>query len=224
MLLKYCIHISMTNLYQHLLTNKYVHLSNCMTSRQIQTILAPKEPLQYQKPVTSRRTITKQWNGTINLTDVDLQYFSYVVLADGRIDISLPIDLGIQLGNLPKLKQLGLSSDYQIRAYNLLILPPSDKEQVWHQDNGGCSPEDYYTILIPLNHSTGMGKTEVAIPYTSQFRNHKEIICPNVKPGDALVFSGSLWHRGTPNLSKDTRYCLYLILSRLPQEKIFEKW
>lgn len=211
---------------EQLTGDKYLHIKNCITPDQIQDILNPIKLIEYQEQISSRRTITKKWCGACNLCDVHLQYMKFVELDDGRVDISLPKSLGLELlGEMPyKLGKIGLGEDFTIKAWNLLILPPSDKEQVWHQDNGGCGSEDYYTVLIPLNHLEGMGRTEIALPYTEKFKDYDQIAVPEVETGDALVFSGSLWHRGTPNLSKDTRYCLYMVLTRLPQDKIFESW
>ena len=211
---------------QKLINDKYIHIKNCITPDQIQDILNPHKLIEYQEKVTSKRTITKQWIGTCNLCDVHLQYMKFVELDDGRVDISLLKSLRLELlGEIPyKLGKIGLGEEFKIKAWNLLVLPPSDKEQIWHQDNGGCDSDDYYTVLIPLNHQEGMGRTEIALPYTDNFNDHNLIMTPEVETGDALVFSGSLWHRGTPNLSKDTRYCLYMVLTKLPQEKIFESW
>jgi len=212
--------------YEKLIQNKYLHIKYCISGSQIKDILDPYKDIEYEDKVSSRRIITKKWIGAYNLCDSDLRYMKFVELEDGRVDVSLPKSLGLELlGEMPyKLGKIGLGKGCKIKAWNLLILPPSDKEQVWHQDNGGCNADDYYTVLIPLNHIKGMGRTEIALPYTDNFKEHKYIETPKVQSGDALVFSGSLWHRGTPNLSKETRYCLYMVLTRLPQEEIFESW
>jgi ectoine hydroxylase-related dioxygenase (phytanoyl-CoA dioxygenase family) len=81
----------------------------------------------------------------------------------------------------------------------------------------------YYTLLIPLTDEPGMGKTEVITPYHKSYKNG-EIITPNVSIGDGLLFSGNLWHRGTANLSKKTRYCIYMIITDLPEEELVESW
>ena len=213
-------------LHQQLLQDKNLHIKNCLIPNQIEDILCCNKLIEYKKRITSRRILTKTWQGASALTDQDLQFFSHVVLADGRVDVSLPPDLGLELiGEMPyKIGKIGLPENYRIKAWNLLILPPSIIDQVWHQDNGGCSPDEYYTVLIPLNDASGMGKTQIALPYTDDFGDHKTTTTPNIQPGDALVFSGSLWHRETANLSRQTRYCLYLILTSLPKEELFETW
>lgn len=97
-------------------------------------------------------------DGAKYLCDLDLKYMKFVELEDRRADISLPKSLGLELlEEIPyKLSKIGLGEEFKIKAWNLLILSPSDKEQIWHQDNGGCEIDDYYTVLIPLNHKEGM--------------------------------------------------------------------
>lgn len=55
------------------------------------------------------------------------------------------------------------------------------------------------TVLIPLVDVPGMGRTEI-------LTGDETIIVPDVSVGDALIFSGSVWHRGTANLSNMPRY------------------
>lgn len=211
--------------YKDLLDKKYLHFPNLLSTKQIDKILEPTDPVEWKKQVSSRRNIKKIWNGAMKLTDKDIGFYSYVVLPDGRIDISLPKDLGEQLTGSPhSLLNIGFSEEFEIKSWDLLILPPNPTVQTWHQDNGGCNPDDEYTVFIPLNDAPGMGKTEIAVPYTHNFEDHKQTFSPNVKVGDALVFSGSLWHRGTANFSNQTRYCLYMILTKLPKHNVFEEW
>jgi hypothetical protein len=216
----------------NLLTHKYHIINNLLNPHEISNIL-DNNNIHWNKPLSSTRTITMTWKGAINLTDIDINTFKYVVLPDGRIDINLNTNL-VQsiLPNIThKINQL-FNHSYNIHYINLLINPPNTNTQQWHQDNSSIHPDYYYTILIPLVDYPNMGKTQIITPYTYSFP-HKNIknntitpITPNVSIGDALVFSGSLWHRGTPNLSKHTRYCLYIIItaSHIDPKLLFEHW
>jgi len=215
-----------------LLTNKYYIINNFLISEDVSNIMNNNQ-IQWNKKVSSTRTIKSIWKGAINLTDLDIKSFKYVILPDGRIDINLDDNL-VQaiLPNIKNLIQSLFNNSYNISFINLLINPPNTNIQQWHQDNSAIDPDNYYTILIPLVDYEYMGKTEIIIPYTHSFP-HKKIknniiipIIPNVSIGDALIFSGSLWHRGTPNLSKYTRYCIYIVLTKsdVDSSLLFEHW
>jgi hypothetical protein len=156
-------------------------------------------PINYSVKISSTRTFKKCWEGVFscikskNLTKLD----------DGRIDILLDKEL-ILLLDLNKLESK-LPHKVKFRAIHLLINPPGSKTQELHQDGAYEDYDDYYMIIIPLNHKHGMGLTEV-------FINNK-YSTPDVKPGDAFIMSGSLWHRGTANKSDEHRFCLYLTYS-----------
>ena len=179
----------------------------------------------WNKKLSSTRNININWNGIINISDIDLKHYSFVELPDGRIDINLPNELSNKMtsdfqNNILKY----FPADYKIQYINLLINPPNKNMQNWHQDNGGLQKHEYYTVLIPLTHSQGMGKTEVIDSCHKSFPKKYKILIPDINIGDALVFSGSLWHRGTPNLSNHTRYCLYMIVSNQDKSLLFEAW
>jgi hypothetical protein len=217
---------------KELLTNKYDIIYNFLTTQDVSNIMDNNQ-IQWNKKLSSTRTTLNIWKGAINLTDLDIKSFKYVILPDGRIDINLDDNLIQSI--LPNIKDniSNLFNDsYKISFVNLLINPPNTNTQQWHQDNSSIEPDNYYTILIPLVDYEHMGKTEVIIPYTHSFP-HKKIknktlipITPNVSIGDALIFSGSLWHRGTPNLSKYTRYCIYMVLTKsdVDSSLLFEHW
>lgn len=116
--------------------------------------------------------------------------------------------------------------DFKIVHTNLLINPPNNNIQDFHQDNSGENPDDYYTLLIPLTDAVGTGKTELVVPYNYDLpkESKRKTIIPDVNIGDGLCFSGCLWHRGTANLSSETRYCIYMIVSNAPKERLFENW
>lgn len=195
-----------------------------LTAKDLRKLL--QGPIYWNRQVTKRRHVPKIWNGCIALTDADIAFYKYVNLRDGRVDIHLPQDLA-DLLICQKTRDAILAhfpDDFRIAHINLLINPPNPNTQEWHQDNGSVSPDDYYTLLIPLNDCQGMGKTEFVEPYTYDFPKYPQTTIPNVQVGDGLLFSGCLWHRGTPNMSKQTRYCVYMIVSRLPEEELFETW
>jgi hypothetical protein len=202
--------------------HKYIKLDEVISPKFVKQLLNHKKGITWDKKLSSRRSIKKEWKGIGNLSDKDLDDFSYVELPDGRIDINLPPNLWKQFGIehvLMNLNSNGLVTyRHKIHHFNLLINPPNKKTQEWHQDNGSLGAEDYYTLLIPLNDVKGMGKTEVYDEVDN------ETYIPDVPVGGGLLFSGQLTHRGTPNLSKGYRYCLYLIISCLDKEITFENW
>jgi len=173
-------------------------LKNILSAQDVDRIL--NSSVQFKQTCSSTRCVTRTWPGCAKLSDTDLRYMRFVELKDGRVDVSLPADLAQQLVSiaLPD----GFDSSYRVAKFNLLINPPNERTQPWHQDNGGVAPDDYYTLLIPLTHSEGMGKTEVSTSCSEIVNEHT----PDVRVGDGLLFSGCLWHRGTPNRSRNTAY------------------
>ena len=182
--------------------------------------------MTWSKQVTTRRSVPKVWPGARHLTTDELRYYSLVELPDGRVDISLPDSLTKQL--LPVAIQdrilTAFPSGFRIASTNLLINPPNNQVQMWHQDNAGLPADSYYTVLIPLVDEEGMGKTEMVLPLAHKLPRKPVGTTPVHTVGDALCFSGCLWHRGTANLSRQTRYCLYLIVTTAPEQSLFESW
>lgn len=209
---------------KQLLKCRHTVLPNLLSKNQVNNILypQPKNPVIYEKNLSKRRSIY-EWKGVSNI-----DRFPTVTLPDGRVDVSLPKNLGevltIQASEmwniffyLNEVTDRSGTKPLKIASYNLLINPPNENMQMWHQDYRTCDEKDYYTILIPLNEADGMGKTEIK-------NTNGQPFIPDVQVGDALVFSGSLTHRGTPNLSNKIRYCLYMVMTRLEKEKLFENW
>lgn len=192
--------------------DRFTIIKKVLNSDQINKLLNGE--FKWKKILSKNRTLTKLWKGVFN---EDFKYMNSVKLSDGRIDISLPKTLIEEL-NIKFNKK-----NYRIKNWNLLINPTNENVQEFHQDNGNLKDDEYYTLLIPLTDDEKMGKTEVIVPYSYNFPKKYEIIKPGVKIGDALLFSGCLWHRGTENLSKDVRYCLYGIITKgdLP---VYEDW
>jgi len=209
--------------------NKYQILDNILNREEINNVLYGNG-VCWKNKVSSTRVISKKWNGVTKLTDLDLQFFKFVVLPDGRVDINLPMNLVDRLLNDSLVKIQQLDPTFQIALVNLLVNVTNPSTQNWHQDNGGLGEDEYYTVLIPLVDEPGMGKTEVLVPYTKKFPRKKlkkgevQIATPDVGVGDALIFSGSLWHRGTANYSSMPRYCLYMILTNQDPSVLFENW
>lgn len=191
-----------------------------LTQDEISRILKPQSmAYQWNRKLSSTRNISVRWNGLETLTDLDLRHFRYVVLSDGRVDINCPDDLAEKiipdLG--PRLLSLLPPKQWKIQYINFLINPARNTNvQDWHQDNGDLG-NDYYTVLIPLVDVPGMGRTEI-------LTDDGTIIVPDVSVGDALIFSGSVWHRGTANLSNMSRYCIYLVVSCRDKSLLFENW
>ncbi len=203
---------------------KYKTIKNILSENEINIILDGK--CEWNKPVSSRRTIKKVYHGCKNLTDYDLNFFKFVQLKDGRVDINLDKDLSKNL--IPEETQKTILHNFpkgfEIVHTNLLINPPNENIQDFHQDNSGVDADNYYTLLIPLIDEDGMGKTEIVVPYSYNFPKKPKTIIPDVTIGDGLIFSGCLWHRGTANLSKYTRYCIYMIISNADKSMLFEDW
>lgn len=168
------------------------------------------------------------WRGCTKLTADDLQFFAFVQLPDGRLDINLPPELVEALLPAETFSHtLSLFGEkFRIAYVNLLIHPPSNTYQSWHQDNASLAKDEYFTLLMPLVNAPGMGKTELVVPYTWNLPKAPKTCIPDVKVGQGLVFSGCLWHRGTANWSTDTRYCLYMVVtSAKPNDpRLFENW
>jgi hypothetical protein len=193
-----------------LIQDKYLHYPNLLPFTTVLSIL--HGPVTYQKTLSSQRRVEKTWEG---IRKIDYQFERCVKLTDGRIDISLPVDLGRKF--LPPPSMLNLLAcmppGVSVRNYNLLLTPPGSTAQDYHQDNGSLSPEEYYMALIPLNAAEGFGKTELLLPYSYDFPDLPTRFTPAADVGDALVLSGCLWHRGTANTSKSWRYSLYVLFS-----------
>ncbi len=214
--------------YDTLLTNKYTIYDNLLSSDSVDRIL--NGTVEWEYKLSSRRSKKSIWLGCNNINEKDIRYFGKVTLPSGRIDINLPTGLVNALNVINEEKLLKyFPKNFRIASYQLLITPGNNYDnnqnmQVWHQDHGGLDSNDYYTLLIPLVDIKDMGKTEVKVPYTKKFDKNASITTPNVTIGDGLLFSGSLWHRGTLNNSNESRYCLYIIISRAANELLFESW
>jgi ectoine hydroxylase-related dioxygenase (phytanoyl-CoA dioxygenase family) len=94
----------------------------------------------------------------------------------------------------------------QIRTHNVVFVPVGSKAQQWHMDDSMQQRKvhRYFTILIQLNTiDSECGGTEVWI---DKYKKGDLIRC---RPGDALVFHGSLLHRGQANNGNCHRYFYY---------------
>jgi hypothetical protein len=88
-------------------------------------------------------------------------------------------------------------------TWHVFLSYPSKKseDQPWHMDQTESSC--YYTLAIPLTISLNSGTTKFL---------HEQKITNNLV-GDALVFSGTAWHRGTANNSDNLRIFLFVTAS-----------
>lgn len=132
---------------------------------------------------------------------------------DGRFDLKLP-DFVVQALKLnevlnPLLEKLRtiMGSEPQLRTHNVVFAPVGSKAQQWHTDDSIMKqrrPYRYFTILIHLNSlDSKCGGTEV----WSDKLNRGDLI--RARPGDALIFSGSLLHRGLGNQGYTHRFFYY---------------
>ena len=220
-----------------LLFDKYTLLPKLLTETDVQRVLYGDRPsgVEWSKQLSRKRSARQIYRGVTQLYEQsDLAYYKWVQLPDGRVDIHLPEALAHQLvpeatraallNHMSEWVRGGDFSNYRITHINLLITPPYAATQQWHQDNGSLAPEDYYTVLIPLNQNPLFGHTQLVVPYKHKLPKTPHTVEPSVAPGDGLLFSGALWHRGTYNGACVPRYCLYLIVSRAPPESLVESW
>ncbi|KAJ1389047.1 hypothetical protein B484DRAFT_409455 [Ochromonadaceae sp. CCMP2298] len=94
----------------------------------------------------------------------------------------------------------------QLRTHNVVFCPVGSGVQEWHVDDKikQSKTPRYYTILIHLNPlDSHCGGTEVWM------KKEKKGDLFRARPGDALVFSGSLLHRGHANNGYSHRFFYY---------------
>jgi hypothetical protein len=155
------------------------------------------------------------WNGATVEIPQRLSAGACVDMIDrvGRFDLKLP-DFVVQQLKLtellsPILEKLRpiMCSEPQLRTHNIVFAPVGSKPQQWHTDDSAMKqrkPYRYFTILIHLNSlDSKCGGTEV----WSDKLNRGDLI--RARPGDALVFSGSLLHRGLGNSGYTHRFFYY---------------
>jgi hypothetical protein len=144
------------------------------------------------------------------------KFLNEELLLLGRYDLKLP-DFVVEALKLeekiePILNKLRgiMGPKPEIRTHNVVFVPVGSYAQQWHADD--CMKKRkqprYFTILIHLNSlDTGCGGTEV----WSDKKNCGDLV--RGRPGDALVFDGSLLHRGQANLGKIHRFFYYCSFS-----------
>eukprot|EP01036_Dinobryon_divergens_P026965 gene26965-35669_t len=138
-----------------------------------------------------------------------------VVNRDGRYDMAIPKFLvkDLQLENILKpitdrLATIMGSPTPQLRTHNIIFAPVGSKAQHWHVDdafdNKRIARHRYFTILIHLNPIDAFcGGTEI----WSESMNRGDMI--RARPGDALVFNGTMLHRGQGNVGRCHRFFYY---------------
>lgn len=181
----------------------YCVIENVLTKSEIDLFLNGN--IKYLVNVSKTRSIKKIWNGVNSWVTTK----NITKLEDNRIDILLDIQLSNYISGIYDIKNV-LPDKVSLQAIHILYNPPGSKMQEYHQDGSYEEYDDYFMILIPLNYSEGMGMTEISLRNDSII---DKTIKPFVGPGSALIMSGCKFHRGTPNLSSDYRYCLYLVYS-----------
>ena len=155
---------------------------------------------------------------------------------DGRIDLQLSKELveallttedQQQIQNIILLLNKNSKDPFRISHIHLLIAYANEaKIQDWHQDNASTFADGYFTVFIPLNHEEKMGVTEF-IPQSCSKKSppvKEESYSPQLSPGDAVMFSGKLWHRGHANQSNQNRYILYFVLTNQPNHLVKDQW
>lgn len=136
----------------------------------------------------------------------------------GRFDLKLP-DFVVEHLRLPtllepitnKLRTI-MGKNPTIRTHNIVFAPVGSRCQQWHADDDMKmkKPYRYFTILIHLNPlDVNCGGTEVWLG--SEETGKGDLV--RARPGDALVFNGSMLHRGYANNGKVHRFFYYASFS-----------
>lgn len=169
----------------------------------------------------SRGRIVHEWRGGL----VEIGRGRNAVTREGRFDMALPrflVDelrleerLAPLIARLRNVARKRPSPDF--RTHDLVRVPAGGMDQRWHMDHAekeGTRRYGYFTILVGLN----------KIPPEcggTQIRTGSGNVTIVLRPGDALVFHGSLLHRGLGNGSKDTdRYFYYASFSSVEDENV----
>lgn len=112
----------------------------------------------------------------------------------------------------------------QLRTHNVVFVPIGSKPQKWHIDDVANDRKlhKYFTILVHLNSlDSNSGGTEIWMEKQQCGDLVSEwcsallpviYLCSvqlRARPGDALVFNGSLMHRGHANNGKGHRFFYY---------------
>lgn len=168
---------------------------------------------------TSSGRVVEVWRGaTVEITN-RLQSTTCHNLVDreGRFDLKLPnfVVEYLKLNEIlepitTRLKTIMGSPTPQIRTHNVVFVPVGSKAQQWHTDDEMKKRKihRYFTILIQLNSiDSHCGGTEI---WMDKLDRGDLVRC---RPGDALVFPGSLLHRGQANLGYTHRFFYYASFS-----------
>lgn len=163
---------------------------------------------------TKSGRIVEEWLGVTREVDKRLSATTVtnIVDRDGRYDLKLP-DFVVEQLNLsqrlePILEKLRtiMGSTPKLRTHNVVFVPVSSRSQEWHYDHSMVQkkPFRYFTILIHLNSlDNRCGGTEIWID------SKKKGDLVRARPADALVFHGSLMHRGLGNSGFSHRFFYY---------------
>jgi len=165
--------------------------------------------------------IVDQWDGALKeiAKRVNLSACHDIVNRDGRYDLTIPrfVILDLQIESLlqpilDKLRTIMGSPTPQLRTHSIVFAPVGSKAQNWHVDdafdNSRIVTHRYFTILVHLNPIDSFcGGTEI----WSNSLNRGDMI--RGRPGDALVFNGSMLHRGQGNDGRCHRFFYYASFS-----------
>lgn len=101
-----------------------------------------------------------------------------------------------------------LKSKLHLLTLGYLVTPSGTLSQKWHQDNPSPRKFTYLTVFVALTDSVKKNGTLQIMDKKSKISSYIEFF-----PGDILIFTGNITHRGTANRSKNTRYLFYLVYS-----------
>mmetsp|Transcript_21213 Transcript_21213/g.35949 ORF Transcript_21213/g.35949 Transcript_21213/m.35949 type:complete len:207 (+) Transcript_21213:205-825(+) len=138
-----------------------------------------------------------------------------IIDRNGRYDLKLP-DYVVENLQLPqtlapileRLTEIMGHPKPQLRTHNVVFVPVGSGIQEWHVDDSMIlhkkTNQRYFTILIQLNPlDSHCGGTEVWLDHLKR----GDLV--RARPGDALVFNGSLLHRGHANYGQTHRFFYY---------------
>jgi ectoine hydroxylase-related dioxygenase (phytanoyl-CoA dioxygenase family) len=167
--------------------------------------------------ITERGRTTDSWHGVTNEFARKGQNREFVPRGDRREDMTMPMAFVKKLDLPEVLKPLTTQLSHvmrkepkpELQTWNIIHVPPGCDEQELHFDDEERHDDNrYVTILVSLN----------SIPKESGGTYFEKFGTVQTRPGDALVFTGNLSHKGTANTSNISRYFFYATYSCFPDE------
>ena len=182
-----------------------------------------KEREQEKKTRQSLRLFEKSQKISGIKTNTEYLEIKNIIHRTGRIDVVLKTEFFLKRPLLfewkknfeiqyifPLQKKYKLCCKLSLLTFGYLITPIGVTSQPWHQDSPSKKKFSYLTVFIALTESTKKNGTIEILE-----KNKKSNISQHIEfyPGEGILFSGNLIHRGTANHSNKIRYLFYLVYS-----------